>query len=64
MSEKLNPTYKLPTTEVPINIKAESEKIFQSNNKALSDACQRELKQLNPWKLLIPMADAIFRSAS
>ena len=63
MSEKLNPFYKLPKTEVPINIKSELEETFVSVNKSLSDACELALKQPNPGKQLVLMTDASFRSA-
>ena len=36
---------------------------FDSVNKALSDSCQIELKQINPGKQLVLMTDASFRSA-
>ena len=64
MPEKLNPVYKLLTTEVPVNIKTESKETFHSVKKALSDARQIELKQANPEKQPVLMADAIFRSSS
>ena len=40
MAEKLNPFYKLPKTEVPINITSELKETFDSVNRALTDACQ------------------------
>ena len=63
MAEKLHPFYKLLKTEVPINITSEFKEIFDSVNKALSDACELALKQPIPGKQLILMADASFRSA-
>ena len=63
MAEKLNPFYKLLKTEVPINITSELKKIFDSVNKALSDACELALKQPIPGKQLVLMTDASFRSA-
>ena len=49
--------------EVPINITSELKETFDSVNKALSDACQIELKQPIPGKQLVLMTDASFRSA-
>ena len=63
MAEKLNPFYKLPNTEVPINITSELNETFDSVNKALSDACQLALKQPFPGKQLVLMTDASFRIA-
>ena len=63
MAEKLHPFYKLLKTEVPINITSEFKEIFDSVNKALSDACKLALKQPIPRKQLILMTDASFRSA-
>ena len=63
VAEKLNPFYKLPKTEVPINITSELNETFDSVNKALSDACELALKQRNPEKQLVLMTDASFRSA-
>ena len=63
MAEKLHPFYKLLKTEVPINITSELEEIFDSVNKALSDACELALKQPIPGKQLVLMTDASFRSA-
>ena len=63
MAEKLNPLYKLLKTEVPINITSELKEIFDSVNKALSDACELALKQPIPGKQLVLMTDASFRSA-
>ena len=40
MVEKLYPFYKLPKTEVPINITLELKETFDSVKKVLSDACQ------------------------
>ena len=64
MAEKLNPFYKLLKAEVPINITSEMKEIFDSVNKALSDAFQLALKQPIPGKQLVLMTDASFRSAS
>ena len=50
MAEKLNPFYKLLKTEVPINNTSELKEAFDSINKALSDACELELKQPIPRK--------------
>ena len=63
MAEKLNPFYKLPKTEVPINITSDLKETFDSVNKALSDACQLALKRPIPGKQLVLMVDASFRSA-
>ena len=63
MAEKLHPFYKLPKTEVPINITSELKETFDSVNKDLSDACELALKQPNPGKQLVLMTDASFRSA-
>ena len=63
MAQKLNPFYKLPKTEVPINILSELKKTFDSVNKALSDACELALKQPIPGKQLVLMTDTSFRSA-
>ena len=63
MAEKLNPFYKLLKAEVPINITTELKETFDSVNKALSDACQLELKQPIPGKQLVLMTEASFRSA-
>ena len=63
MAEKLNPFYKLLKTEVPINITSELRELFDSVNKALSDACDLALKQPIPGKQLVLMTDASFRSA-
>ena len=63
MAEKLHPFYKLPETEVPINITSELKETFDSVNKALSDACALALKQPIPGKQLVLMTDASFRSA-
>ena len=63
MAEKLHPFYKLLETEVPINITSELKEIFNSVNKALSDACELALKQPIPGKQLVLMTDASFRSA-
>ena len=63
MAEKLHPFYKLLKTEVPINITSELKEIFDSVNKALSDACELALKQPIPGKQLVVMTDASFRIA-
>ena len=63
MDEKLNPFYKLPKTEVPINITSELKETLDSANKALCDACELALKQHIPGKQLVLMTDASFRSA-
>ena len=60
--EKFNPFYKLLKTEVPINITSELKNIFDSVNKALSDACEIELKQSIPGKQLVLVTDASCRS--
>ena len=62
-SEKLLPFYNLLKTEVPISITSEFKEIFDSVNKALSDACELALKQSIPGKQLVLMTDASFRSA-
>ena len=64
MVEKLNPFYKLLKAEVPINITSELQEIFDSVNKALSDACQLALKQPIRGKQLVLMTNVNFRSAS
>ena len=61
--EKQHPFYKLLKLEVPINITSEFKEIFDSVNKALSDACELALKQPIPGKQLVLMTDASFRSA-
>ena len=63
MAEKHNPFYKLPKTEVPINITSELKESFDSVNKALSDACDLALKQPIPGKQLVLTTDASFKSA-
>ena len=63
MAGKLNPFYKLPKTEVPINITSELKETFDSVNKALGDACELALKQPIPGKQLVLLTDASFRSA-
>ena len=63
MAEKFNPFYKLLKAEVPINITSELKETFDSVNKALSDVCQLALKQPIPWKQVVLMTDASFRSA-
>ena len=61
--EKLNPFYKIRKAEVPINIASDLKEIFDSINKALSDACELALNQPTPGKQLVLMTDASFRSA-
>ena len=63
MSEKPNPFYNILKAEVPINILSELKEIFDSVNKALSDACELALKQPIPGKQLVLMTDASFTSA-
>ena len=64
MAEKLNPFYKLLKAEVPINVTSDLKQIFDSVNKAMSDACELALKQpIPPGKQLVLMTDASFRSA-
>ena len=63
IAEKLNPFYKLPKTEVPINITSELNETIDSVKKTLSDACQVALKQSLPGNQLVLMTDASFRSA-
>ena len=63
MAEKLHLFYKLLKTAVPINITSEFKEIFDSVNKALSDARELALKQPIPGKQLVLMTDASFRSA-
>ena len=63
MAEKLHPFYKLLKTEVPINITSELKELFDSVNKALSDACDLALKQPILGKQLVLMTDASFRCA-
>ena len=63
MTEKPNPFYKLPKTEVPIKITSELKKTFDSVNKALSDDCELALKQPIQGKQLVLVTDASFRSA-
>ena len=62
MAEKLHAFYKLLKTEVPFNITSEFKELFDSV-KALSDACELELKQPIPGKHLVLMTDASSRSA-
>ena len=63
MAEKPTPFYKMLTTEVPINITLEMKELFDSVNKAPSDACELSLKQPNAGKQLILMADSSWRSS-
>ena len=60
---KFIPFYKLPKTEVPVNITSKLKEIFDLVNKALSDAYDLALKQPIPGKQLVLMTDASFRSA-
>ena len=48
---------------MPINITSEKKEIFDSVNKALSDACELALKQTIPGKPLVLSMDASFRNA-
>ena len=63
MAEKPNPFYKLLKTEVPINITTELKELFDSVNKAVSDASEVALKPHIPAKQLVLMTDASFGSA-
>ena len=63
MAEKLNSFFNLLKSEVPINITSELKEIFDSLNKALSDACELSLKQPTHGQQLVLLADASFRSA-
>ena len=63
MAEKLDPFSKLLKAEVPINITSQLKETFDSVNKALSDACELELKRPIPEKQLVLMAVASFRSS-
>ena len=63
MTEKPNPFYKLPKTEVPINNTLELKETIDSVNKALTDACELALKQPITGKQLVLTTDASFRSA-
>ena len=62
-AEKLNSFYNLLKTEVPINFTSELRETFDSVNKALSDACEKALKQPIPGKTLVLRTDASFISA-
>ena len=48
---------------MPIKITSELKEIFDSVNKALSDACEIALKQPIPGKQLVLMTDSSFRTA-
>ena len=61
IAEKLNPFFKLPKTEWPINITSKLKETFDTIKEA--DACQLALKQRFPGKQLVLMMDASFRSA-
>ena len=50
-------------TEVPIEVTSELEELFDSANKALTDACDLTLKQSIPEKQLVFMTNARLRSA-
>ena len=63
MAEKLNPSYKLLKTEVPINITSELKETFDSVDKSLSDTCELASKQPIPGKQLVLMTDARVRGA-
>ena len=45
IAQKLNPFYKILKAEVPNNITSELKDIFESVNKAISDAYELALKQ-------------------
>ena len=64
MAGKLHPFYKLPKTNVAINIASELKETFDSVKEALSDACDLALKQTIPGKQLELTTDAIFRKTS
>ena len=63
MGQKLNPFYKLPKTEMPINITSGLKETFDSVEKTLSDTCELALEQPIPGKQLVLMTDVKFRSA-
>ena len=63
MAEQFNPFKNFLKAEVPINITSELNENFDSQNKALSDACELALKQPIPGKQLVLMTDANLRSA-
>ena len=48
---------------MPLNITSELKKAFNSVDKALTDACEPELKQPFPGKRLVMMTDTNFRRA-
>ena len=62
-TQKVNPFYKPLNAEVQINIASKLIKLFESVNKALSDACEVALKQPVPGKQRVVMRDASFKSA-
>ena len=64
MAEKLRPFYKLPKTEVPINITSELTETFDSVSKALCDVYELALKQPILGKHVVLMKDASLRSAA
>ena len=61
-THQLNLFYKLLKAEVSVNITSELKHFFDSESKALSDACELALKQPFPGKQLVSMTDASFRS--
>ena len=63
MAEKLNPFFEVLKAEVPISITSDLKEIFDSVNKALTDACKLALKQPVLGKQLVLMTDASFISA-
>ena len=62
MAEKLHLFYKLLRTEMPIKITSEFKEIFDSVNRALSDACELALKQPIPGKQLVLMMGCQFQN--
>ena len=58
MAEKLKPFYKLLKAELPINITSDLKGTFDSQKKALCDACELALKQLLLGKVIVFMTDA------
>ena len=63
MAEKLNPFYKLLSTELPINFTSELKETIDSVNKVLNDTCQLALKQPILCKQLVLLTDASFKNA-
>ena len=63
MVKKPNPFYKLPKTDVPINLTSGMKETIDSVNKAVSDACELAKQQLTPAKQFFLMSNARFRSA-